>query len=71
MSPSPPRCACGRLRPAAAERCCPRCAAGHHNTACGMRQVSLAEAAGLPVDRAFAVPGPEAAPRTDSPRRAA
>jgi hypothetical protein len=44
---SPPTCACGRLRDPARERCCPGCDAARHNTACNMRQVTLADAAGI------------------------
>jgi hypothetical protein len=49
-----PRCRCGRLRPAERPTCCNQCENGAHNVACCMRQVSLAEGAGQPVDPGFA-----------------
>jgi hypothetical protein len=52
--PAPPRCRCGRLREKERPECCGPCATGRHNTACNMRQVSLAEAAGRAPSPSFA-----------------
>lgn len=40
---APLRCGCGRLREVTRGDCCPGCPNDRHNTACNMRQVSLAE----------------------------
>jgi DNA end-binding protein Ku len=47
------RCGCGRLRERSRADCCTACGESRHTTACNMRQVSLAEAAGRVPDRDF------------------
>ena len=51
--PVPARCGCGRLRERSRADCCTACGESRHTTACNMRQVSLAEAAGRVPDRDF------------------